>query len=551
MNGNAMSRRRRWILRLGLLAVPACLFALLEGVFAWKFAGDFPGSSLAIQGQYRFVRAPHRHYANNPGYIRHRDGVTYRYNNFGFRDEEDLGPKAPNEFRVFVVGGSTAYGERASERGQYQLISGQKTYPSSMTISSYLEAELGSRLPGKVVNVVNAAVVSYRIHHDYLQYLELLRGLEPDLLVAIDGQNELFSVANPFSYANSRLVNLTGGPVTQLLLKHSYMFFYFGLMFRESALFERLLGYNAAEFSDEELARADVPEIRAAYRRNIESCEAKPEALDGIMKVYDQFWHAARLDGVPILFTTQPVLTLDAAKKLTPTEEKLLVYEKYAQYEQCGVALLAQRLTERAAKNDGFHFVSLLDVFRDYAEEAYTDYCHLTPGANRHLARRLAVIVMSRPGLLKRVLNRQWRRNESGALGRPLYGLRRSRKLPVHPGGVSHASARTEDARGWGHHDQSRSLTRICHLDAHGEHVSAYRGEALAKRLLAHLGAADCPVHGQAVADQRRGGAKVAITGSGKTSAVDAATASPLPRDSCYGGSCEPVHAPTRTNAIK
>jgi hypothetical protein len=51
------------------------------------------------------------------GYVRHRDGVTYRYNNLGFREEADLGAKEPGEFRAFFMGGSAVYGGRASEKG--------------------------------------------------------------------------------------------------------------------------------------------------------------------------------------------------------------------------------------------------------------------------------------------------------------------------------------------------------------------------------------------------------------------------------------------------
>jgi hypothetical protein len=61
---------------------------------------------------------------------------------------------------------------------------------------------------------------------------------------------------------------------------------------------------------------------------------------------------------------------------------------------------LADRLAARAAGDPDFHFLDLTDVFRDFPADAYVDYCHLTPAANRHLARRITAYVMAHPELV-------------------------------------------------------------------------------------------------------------------------------------------------------
>lgn len=256
----------KWDRAFKIVAVlfPLLVYGGLELALKSKFSPEYGGSPLEVQGRFRFVRSPYRHYQNNPGFIRQRDGVTYRYNNYGFRNEEDVLDKEAGEFRVFVLGGSMAYGERASERGQYQLISGQKTYTSDETISAYLERELAQRMPGRRVKVWNAAVVSYRIHHNYMTYLETIRSLEPDLLVSIDGQNEVWSGDNPLSagVANHGALAVSGGLVTWLR-QHSYTLFYAGAAVSESDFFAKMRGRMIQELDAESLARMDLEAIRA------------------------------------------------------------------------------------------------------------------------------------------------------------------------------------------------------------------------------------------------------------------------------------------------
>ena len=56
-------------------------------------------------------------------------------------------------------------------------------------------------IPGASVRVFNGAVGSYRIHHNFMQYLTTLRALSPDLIISIDGFNESFDLENPFFYS--------------------------------------------------------------------------------------------------------------------------------------------------------------------------------------------------------------------------------------------------------------------------------------------------------------------------------------------------------------
>jgi len=381
-----------------MLSIAAAPFVAAELFFAWRFQRDYPGSTLEIQGAWRFLPAPYRGYRNNPGYVRELDGVRYRYDNLGFRNEEDLVAKQANEFRVFILGGSVAYGERAREQGQWQLISGQKTYPTSDTIGNQLEAILQEQMPGRVVKVFTAATVAYRVHQCYLTYLTLLRNLEPDLIVTIDGANEDYEASNPYAWDPQGGMFAGSGALVRLLREHDYTLFYAGELFRRSALFDWMSGREVVDFPVERLDAMDVAAIR---RRSLEARNGYrlPEGVRrGLLGVYDDFHHAAVEDGVPVLFCVQPMLPIDEVKELTPVERRLLAYwslgNNLAAY---GDYALSRVLEQRAEGDPAFHFMNLVGVFADYTGEAYTDTCHLTPAANRHVAERLARGILADP----------------------------------------------------------------------------------------------------------------------------------------------------------
>jgi hypothetical protein len=101
-----------------------------------------------------------------------------------------------------------------------------------------------------------------------------------------------------------------------------------------------------------------------------------------------------------VIFAIQPVLTRDRTKAFTEKEDKLLEYQwGHMRIHPTMIQHLADRLAARAAGDPSFHYMDLTDVFRDFAPDAYVDYCHLTPAANHHLAKRIAEYVLARPEL--------------------------------------------------------------------------------------------------------------------------------------------------------
>ncbi len=88
--------------------------------------------------------------------------------------EEFLVEKPPGAFRVFVVGESSAAGV---------------PYPASQAFSAWLARRLVAALPGRVVEVVNAAVPGYASRR-VLGVVRELAAVQPDLLIVYCGHNE-------------------------------------------------------------------------------------------------------------------------------------------------------------------------------------------------------------------------------------------------------------------------------------------------------------------------------------------------------------------------
>src|SRR5580704_11337371 len=91
--------------------------------------------------------------------------------------------KPAGTFRIFLVGGSTAFG--AGQNIRYHDVSpypdGLYAYPAS--IAGRLKAVLQAKNPKVRYEVINAAGFERRIHQSFLQYLASLSQYAPDLII--------------------------------------------------------------------------------------------------------------------------------------------------------------------------------------------------------------------------------------------------------------------------------------------------------------------------------------------------------------------------------
>ena len=326
---------------------------------------------------YRFNS--YRIYEHIPGYREGENGRDWVViNNQGFRRVKDTSTaRPPKTFRVFLMGGSAAYG--MSSQAPYPIA---HLYPEE-TIDAVLESLLKQRHPDMDFEVINAAQVGYQVqqHTAYLQS-ELLN-FEPNLVIFNDGVNDHY-VDNPdydyyrdcaFQFWKSRL---------------------------QSPSFLGCLDYGAewlggisacARFWTYQRRRADIlehyehgPQMVIAYQQDGERIRAhRACAARGFLRSVETNLLLCRARGVKVLVTRQAQLGLRDPALLTPAETSFLPYEKYQKNYQVLAPVVGQELSELCVRYDT-PFVDLLPAFNAKqlaGQQLFIDWCHLTALGSR------------------------------------------------------------------------------------------------------------------------------------------------------------------------
>lgn len=94
--------------------------------------------------------------------------TTIAINGLGVRDDEEIGPKPPDERRIVLLGDSLVMSVQV---------------PFSETFGELLEDDLNSRSSGPKYRVINAGVQGYGPVEELLFFRSIGRSLEPDLVI--------------------------------------------------------------------------------------------------------------------------------------------------------------------------------------------------------------------------------------------------------------------------------------------------------------------------------------------------------------------------------
>src|SRR6266480_1978409 len=136
---------------------------------------------------YEYVFDPYKNVLPAPNYV---DTRGIHHNRQGFRRTgEVMLAKPAGTYRIFLMGGSTAYGLG----GLWPHI--QRTFAvlkNSETIDAYLERILGDSVPGTHIEVINAAITSTWTHHELIYLNQTLLRYQPDMVLFLDGFNDFF-----------------------------------------------------------------------------------------------------------------------------------------------------------------------------------------------------------------------------------------------------------------------------------------------------------------------------------------------------------------------
>ncbi len=119
------------------------------------------------------VPDPYTTYAPLPGKI---EGYVF-HNRQQFRYPVDLEKKKKKEIRIFVTGGSVAWGCNATD--------------TTATIAGFMEAELRQRHPGLDIKVITAAAGSWTTTQERIWIFNRITEYEPDMIIQYSGVNDI------------------------------------------------------------------------------------------------------------------------------------------------------------------------------------------------------------------------------------------------------------------------------------------------------------------------------------------------------------------------
>ncbi|MGD9818670.1 MAG: discoidin domain-containing protein [Desulfomonilaceae bacterium] len=324
-------------------------------------------------------------------------------NNAGFRDPRPIPVNKPeDEFRIFLTGGSTAFGLGAA--GSAAAITSFYYIEQRETISHVIEKILNatSPIPGKTIKVYNTAVWGYSYQHLLMRYISKLRKYSPDLVISLDGVNEIHPVAIPlddWDYYNQGQYNAIlrqifsfdpPGLSSYLTLWLKNNTFLMTLLWQGNDIFQNLEGeirfhkgsllYNF--HSDPEKNIIDEQQRSEMITRN----------MTVINKVIEDYHNALNTDSVPHIFAIQPML-YSSNKPRHEVEARVEKAKDHEIYYDMNTGQLYRYIARRMlalAQDKGIHMLNLIDYFNDTNQWVFTDWCHLTAGANYLIGKEIA-----------------------------------------------------------------------------------------------------------------------------------------------------------------
>lgn len=372
----ALPRWKRVLFSLILIVV---VLAICEAISVWylKTYRGYDGTHL-----FQYVFDPYKNILPAPNYV---DTRGIRNNSVGFRRSTEVSVAKPaGTYRIFLMGGSTAYGLGGLWR---QIQTKYEVIKNSQTIDADLERMLDDSLPGTHVEVINAAIVSTWTHHELIYLNQKILHYNPDMVLFLDGFNDFYYFNRNHDQFADYSYDLESRIIMGKPTLYSLAFANGWWLFRKFALFN-VLGRGLR------LAKLLVTPRPAQPPINVDS------AMAGMRYVFPRnaltMWRRSGLilkdAGVVPVFMLQPMLILERGNaQMPPIERKLFDFNvesyrpNYEQFAHQAVAFVRDTAADMA-RDIGGHFIDLTRIYRDKKDQMFTDYCHLTPEGNQVLA---------------------------------------------------------------------------------------------------------------------------------------------------------------------
>ncbi|MBC8283891.1 MAG: SGNH/GDSL hydrolase family protein, partial [Nitrospinae bacterium] len=281
------------------------------------------------------IMTPFVNYGSRPGKYR-----AATINSMQFRSSRELiTPKPKNSFRIFLTGGSTAFGSGSPSNEQ--------------TIGGYLESNLNNKNPNSDIEfeVFTMAVPAWTTTHERIIIENRLSEMDPDLIISFSGLNDVhwgFLGANiQWFSANNVFINITNIAL--------------GFFGKDPM----------PDVMDKVLERIDCDQVSYRLKKNIEIIH-----------------YTVSKKNINYIFTLQPNISV-TGKKLHPMEkshdEKNIMKGVKPYFRNC-YNKIDENLRNMKASN--FQYVNLTKIFNSNPEDEviFLDCCHFGDRGNKIIA---------------------------------------------------------------------------------------------------------------------------------------------------------------------
>lgn len=415
-----------------LLAIPIVLIA--AELLLWLAAGDllrnYEGEPpLVADYRLQFINSQGQPYDGLPqggrlavsrstfsGYelVGDRQGDRWQIDAQGFRSDRPVPAQKPQgEIRIFVFGGSTAFGYLSSsndttfasqlETRLNQRVKQQKESPEQFqpAVLPYLREDVDKALarPPRIragnYRAVNAAVPGYASGNELAQLATQIIQYNPDVAIVVDGYADLMLPSD------REAVDIPG---TEELLEDAPTHFYRHLSQQvrswiDSTYLIKGIQYWILKPHQRPLSRW-APQLSVVGKNpNVPLsdylADDKAEIERRVNRYLDRLRQMSRLTqalNIPLIAVVQPELTTRPEDRLSATERAVLnrLGPQYAQHAEASYQLLSQNLEQ--LKGELPNNVKLLDLsklYQDFEGQAFQDAVHLTDEASSVLSDRL------------------------------------------------------------------------------------------------------------------------------------------------------------------
>ncbi len=270
---------------------------------------------------------------------------------YEFDQKKVFSKKEPDEFRIFIIGGSVAKGYGASklEKKYYRI----------------LEKKLNNEKPDhikKVFNIISAGRLGYVSGQELALLINGILDFKPDMTIHLNGANDIMTVSN---YNES-----PGYP------------FYFQSL--KKALMATQLEKKIEEKVEEFVFLKDLKKMLKKYKTSTPRLTVKNIArhYERNMKTTAQILQANQ---IPAFFFLQPLLVFKTNQSAIEKKYFKTIRDQANQFWISSFPMMAKSL-ESISKNTGINWGDLKASLNDEGKTIFTDSVHLTDFGQARLA---------------------------------------------------------------------------------------------------------------------------------------------------------------------